>query len=287
MGYDSCAHCFKKKSFHKNNRSLFKVSKPFILREKNKFQACGELAEKRRIAVNGVKSITPLSKFFNLPWDCVIDPMHQICLGTANVLSKFLISLAKGGTLKEQENLVSNCKIPFDILIRTKKLKDLTFWKAFDFKLFFFHIGPLVFDNLNVSNIYFESFCKLSFAIRLLSDGSFDVEYLQPADALISSFFENFLDLYGLESQSFNFHTMRHLVEQVRRNGPLWLFSAFCFESANHQLLSALSGTIKNPEKMVDRFLKHQNSLDELDIITSVKVSCIESFTKLAGELKI
>ena len=129
------------------------VSKPFILREKNTFQACGELAEKRRIAVNGVKSITPLSKFFNSPWDFVIDPMHQVCLGTAKILSKFLISLAKGGTLKELENLVSNCKIPFDILHRTKNLKDLTFWKAFDFKLFFFHIGPLVFDNLNVSNI--------------------------------------------------------------------------------------------------------------------------------------
>ena len=152
MGYDSCAHCFIK-GFHKNNRLLFKVSKPFILREKNTFQACGELAEKRRIAVNGVKLITPLSKFFNLPWDCVIDPMHQVCLGTAKILSKFLISLAKGGTLKELENLVSNCKNPFDILHRTKKLKDLTFWKAFDFKLFFFHIGPLVFDILNVSNI--------------------------------------------------------------------------------------------------------------------------------------
>ena len=109
---------------------------------------------------------------------------------------------------------------------------------------------------------------------------------LQPADALINSFFENFLDLYGLESQSLSFHTMRHLVEQVRRNGPLWLFSAFCFESANHQLVSALSGTIKNPEKIVDRFLRHQNFLDELDIIISVKVSCIESFTKLAGKIK-
>ena len=46
MGYDNCAHCFIK-SFHKNNILLFKVSQPFILREKNIFQACGEHAEKR------------------------------------------------------------------------------------------------------------------------------------------------------------------------------------------------------------------------------------------------
>ena len=186
--------------------------------------------------------------------------MHQVCLGTAKVLSKFLISLAKGGTLKGLENLVSNCKIPFDILHRTKKLKDLTFWKAFDFKLFFFQIDPLVYDNLIVSNIYFESFCKLSCAITLLSDGSFDVEYLQPADALINSFFEIFLDLYGLESQSFNFHTMCHLVEQIHRNGPLWLFFAFCFESANHQLLSALSRKMKNPENLLFSNKKGKNA---------------------------
>ena len=80
---------------------------------------------------------------------------------------------------------------------------------------------------------------------------------------------------------------MRHLVEQVRRNGPLWLFSAFCFESANHQLLSALSGTIKYPEKMVDRFLRHQISYgDFLRDERESKVHLLEAFTKLSYEVK-
>ena len=80
---------------------------------------------------------------------------------------------------------------------------------------------------------------------------------------------------------------MRHLIEQVRRNGPLWLFSAFCFESANHHLLSALSGTIKNPEKMVDRFFKHQASYDEFwQAEKSSKIACLTNFTKITDLVK-
>ena len=52
---------------------------------------------------------------------------------------------------------------------------------------------------------------------------------------------------------------MRHLPEQVRRNGPLWFFSACAFESANHHSIAAVSGTIKTPEKIVERFIRRQN----------------------------
>ena len=52
---------------------------------------------------------------------------------------------------------------------------------------------------------------------------------------------------------------MRHLPEQVRQNGPLWLFSAFAFESANHHSIAAVSGTIETPEKNVVRFIRRQN----------------------------
>ena len=132
-------------------------------------------------------------------------------------------------------------------------------------------------------NDYYESFCKLSFAVRLLSDKDIHSSDLRHADNLIELFFQNFVHLYGEESQSFNFHTMRHLVEQVKRNGPLFLFSAFCFESANHMLLSALSGTIKNPEKMFIRFLKHQRLFEQQSMQngTTEKNSITTSLTKL------
>ena len=63
--------------------------------------------------------------------------------------------------------------------------------------------------------------------------------------------------------QSYNFHAMRHLCDQVQRAGPLWNCSAFAFESANHFLLRALSGTIKRPERITDQFLKNKWQLTD------------------------
>ena len=127
---------------------------------------------------------------------------------------------------------------------------------------FFLHLGLLVLQDAAVPEGYLESFAALSFAIRLLSESSVLTNQIQQAEFLIGKFFDNFLTLYDSDSQSFNVHTMRHLVEQVKRNGPLWQFSAFGFESANHNLLSAVSGTIKNPQNIAERFLRHQSAFE-------------------------
>ena len=86
----------------------------------------------------GVKSSTPLNSLMSLPWDCPVDPMHQIFLGTGKVLTKMMISLLKGETMMAAENLIKNLKVPFDVKHKPKASSELSFWKAFDFKLFFF-----------------------------------------------------------------------------------------------------------------------------------------------------
>ena len=102
---------------------------------------------------------------------------------------------------------------------------------------------------MHLPNEHYESFCKLSFSVRVLRATDIHTSDLRHADNLIRAFLQIFVDLYREESQSFNFHTMRQLVEQVKRKGSLFLFPAFCFKSANHILLSAISGTIRNPKK--------------------------------------
>ena len=149
---------------------------------------------------------------------------------------------------------------------------------------FFFHVGPLIFFKIPARRGIYESFCKLSMAIRLLSDKNVDEQKIEQAESLINLFFENFVELYGIESQSFNFHTMRHLAEQVRRRGPLWMFSAFCFESANHGLLSAVQGTVKGPDAIVELFIKHQASFD--DIIHEKHEQCLKGLTLLTDDIK-
>ena len=77
---------------------------------------------------------------------------------------------------------------------------------------------------------------------------------------------------------------MRHLCEQVKRNGPLWCFSAFCFESANHGLLSAVQGTVKEPQAIVEQFVKHQASFDKMPVKSSEKY--LKGFTVLSEDVE-
>ena len=149
--------------------------------------------------------------------------------------------------------------------------------------MFFFHVGPLVFCNLPIREVYFKSFITLCVAIRLLSKTSVNERDISEASVLINEFFENFVEIYGENSQSFNFHTMRHLCEQVKRNGPLWSFSAYCFESANHCLLSAVQGTVKGPEAIVEQFLKHQASFGK---ITTTSDKCLRGLTNVGEDAK-
>ena len=142
-GYSSCPHCFIK-GFWQNYRMLFSVTKPFKLRENKGFKACGWAAERDGDIKCGIKSSTPLNSILDLPWDCPIDPMHQVFLGTGKVLTKVLVSLAKS-KLKEANNLMMQVKVPFDILHRIKSLDEIKFWKAFDLKLFFFSCGTSCF----------------------------------------------------------------------------------------------------------------------------------------------
>ena len=282
-GYSSCPHCYIK-GFSQNRRMLFSARKPFVLREESDFKACGKIAKESNIIQYGVKTATPLGKIIILPWNCPIDPMHQIFLGTGKTLSKLIVSLVKGRWVEKAANFLTKINVPFDMQHRTKSLSDIQFWKAFDYKMFFFHIAPLVFNYIAIGDSYFESFIRLCLATRLLSKVDTRHEDICEAEKLIKLFFDNFVDLYGPDSQSFNFHTMRHLCEQVKRNGPLWCFSAFCFESANHGLLSAVQGTVKEPEAIVEQFVKHQASFDKMPVKNSEKY--LKGFTVLSEDVE-
>ena len=261
-GCFSCPVCLIR-GIRDTNRMLFPVKASLKSRSAISFLNCGKLADNCKEVVLGVKSSTPLNTVFCFPWDAPFDPMHQVFLGTAKTLSKMLFDAVKKVETSILKERMFECNIPSEIKHRVRSPDEVKYWKAADFKLFFFHIAPIcVTENIIQPRFIkcFEKFMQLSLAIRLLSNVSVKEDDLIEAEKLINSFFEDFVDTFGLSSQSFNFHSMRHLVEQVRRIGPLWLFSAFAFESAHNQLLSAVSGTIRNPEKMLEKFLQHQFS---------------------------
>ena len=80
---------------------FFRLKKTFVLRESQDFKACGILADQSGEIKSGIKSQSPLKKVIRLPWNCPIDPMHQVFLGTGKTLSKLIVSLATNQILKK------------------------------------------------------------------------------------------------------------------------------------------------------------------------------------------
>ena len=83
-GYSSCPHCYIN-GFSSNRRMLLSCKKLFKLGENLDFKACSWYADRTNEMKCGVKSSTPLNSLMSLPWDCPVDPMHQIFLGTGKV----------------------------------------------------------------------------------------------------------------------------------------------------------------------------------------------------------
>ena len=71
---------------------------------------------------------------------------------------------------------------------------------------------------------------------------SIDITYseLNRANEMLFKFVSEVEDLYGIGAMSFNGHQLLHICKSVYNWGPLWAHSAFSFESANHNLLTAI-----------------------------------------------
>ena len=211
-GYYGCPYCYIK-GIHQNHRMLYPVSQGFVKRKNSEYN---ENANSKNY---GVKALSPLSKFFGIPWEVPIDPMHQIFLGAAKTLAQVIISKVTKNSKADFESNLLKSMVPYENLHKAKSMKEVKYWKAADFRLFFFHIGPLLVRQNYIKDMkLLELFNRLSLAIRFLSE-HFVTEYLLSyAEKQIKLFCLLFLRVFGLESQSFNLHTIRHLIDQVKKN---------------------------------------------------------------------
>jgi len=99
------------------------------------------------------------------------------------------------------------------------------------------------------------------------------------------SFFPFFLfnpRLPGLRFETLNFHLLLHLVQCVRRYGPLWTTSCFPFETANGFLVQCLTGT----NSSVINMLTSARCLMNVRVITEIvqNPGCLDFVLDLLGE---
>lgn len=96
--------------------------------------------------------------------------------------------------------------------------------------------------------------------IRILSSEDLH-EHLSYAQNLICFFITTFMELYGVQNVSHNVHSLIHLVDDVKRFGPLDNFSAFKFENYMQILKKYLRKAEKPLQQVVRRCIEKEKNL--------------------------
>lgn len=188
---------------------------------------------------------------FDLVWGTVPDYMHGILLGvTKTLLCKWLSPTQStqpyfvGKSLREISTRLRNICPPDCIERLPRDLeKNYNHLKATELQTWLlFYCVPCLSGIL--PNNYLGHIAKLSEAAHTLLGDGISSAALARAEILLDQFYEEFEGLYGSGSCGLNVHNAGfHLVEYVRRWGPMWAWSCFAFEDANAMVLQSVHGT--------------------------------------------
>lgn len=161
-----------------------------------------------------------------------IDPMHGVDLGPMRkILMLFIFHKILDPNVADPF-LLQMCKfIPSDYVRRPRSLKTIDYYKATEFRLFALYLGPVLFKLCNINTTQYENFLNFFISYRLLmgEDNIVSEENCNTAEVLLQNFVSTFKNIF--EELSFNFHNLLHLVEGVRRHGPLHKYSAYKYEN--------------------------------------------------------
>lgn len=92
---------------------------------------------------------------------------------------------------------------------------------------------PLLFGNVIPSDDHLNNFVKLIAIIQMCSSPELMKDSISSLESLISSYLNQFVEIYGAANFSPKFHMMIHLVDQIRQHGPLRHHWAMRYEGKN------------------------------------------------------
>lgn len=182
-----------------------------------------------------------MSVLSNLPgFDCVwgfpLDYMHGVLLGVSKQLWRFWKTTYLSVKDKELiDNHLLNIKPPTEIHRVPRTIKNQEAWKATEWRSWLlFYSVPVLTSILH--NELLESYKLLVKSINQLLSKKLTDEILLACEIDILYFLCDCQRIYGDSFMTFNVHSLRHVVESVRKNGLLSNNSAFTFESHIYNL---------------------------------------------------
>ena len=210
--------------------------------------------------------------------------MHLVCLG---VVRKFLNAFVSGSYLVRlpsrriadlSEVLESISRfMPHEFARKPRSLKELSRWKATEFRAFLLFTGPVVLSGKIDNNIY-DHFLKLHIGMKILLTPELCRRNNSLAKGLLREYVQEADNLYGEDFISYNVHCLVHLADDALRFGHLDRCSAFPFEN----MLGGLKSLLRKPGSRLSQIVKRLGE-QELFELESIK----ENRPKIDFELKL
>jgi hypothetical protein len=130
--------------------------------------------------------------------------------------------------------LLINVRLPIESARSTRSLNERAHFKANEWRnLAFYLIIPILrkFMSGSAHLPAYNNLVKYVVFLRILCQDSISASDLVDAKEIMNDFIVEFESLYGPLAMTSNIHSHMHLVEQVKRFGPLPKCSCFAFEN--------------------------------------------------------
>ena len=267
-GYFGCNYCTIEGVTINRTHSYYPFNQDFQVRDPSINENFISLAELLNTSTNSITNVCGVkgrsafdSLVERLPLSAGIDYMHCVLLGVFQDLLKFHW---KGTTAADKLTMTSeiqNLKSPIEVTKHGRAIRDLSHigqFKANEFFNHLFFVAPIIFKD-RLAEIPYKHLLQLSFAIRLLLESSAGKD-IDVAETLLNDFCSSIVGvLHSDTAETINVHCLRHLAHQCRAFGPLFVFSAMSFESANRILNRCFTGTHSHCQVICRRYLEAQS----------------------------
>lgn len=228
--------------------------------------------------------------YFDAPKMLVIDPMHNLFLGSAKYfLKKILIShdYISVSQLDLIQNRVNSCTVPSGIgRIPQKIASGFAKFTADQWKNWVLYFSVLTMRDI-ISGEVLECWRHFVLACRTLCTKHITLERAKLGDALLLQFCRRIERVFGNEFITPNMHLHCHLLKCTTDYGPLHSFWCFAFERYNGVLGSMPKNNRWVESQLMKRFLResHLCSLTLPEDEFSEQLSPVFPRTKQAGSL--
>ncbi len=230
-GYNGCGYC-RIKGTYLDDRIVF-IGLQNELRTDANYQTFTE---------NNQLSLSPLSSVCHVPLLSAFPPdyMHLVCLGVMKKLLHSFVLPTKGLRLACRLNSNSVTKlsdviykfreyVPPDFQRKPRRLSEVLYFKASEYRFFLLYYGPFVFRHALKSE-YYDHFLLLHFAMYTFVSNRFSHLH-DCAKNCLEIFVSRIPKLFSKKFCSYNVHCLLHVHDFVKFYGPLDSISAFKFES--------------------------------------------------------